>query len=388
MADDEKTGAGPDTNETPREGIQGTPPASGGVPSPSDAAAQPDLQSDIAKILEGVKLPERRGAESPAPEAKKYDTAFGEETEHIARPETPPAPAASDDEHVAAVHTLKQDLQGIVRDQKISLVRAAALEQERPRPEPIEAPVPKKRSGHGLVIILSALVLLFLGGSAIAGVYFISQQSAQTNRPVASSSIVFAETTQPFELTAQPPQAIRQSLAQMRNSVGSTLGSITRIDPVIPSANPTPGVPEQEASLRQFLTAIGASPPEELLRALSDQFFLGIHTVDKNAPVLVIPVTSYDHAFKAMLDWEPTMNADLAPLFTPVPSLTTGADGIPTTRQFSDLVMRNYDVRALKDDAGDVELYYSFPTRDILIIAESPYSFPEVLSRLQAQRRL
>ncbi len=50
--------------------------------------------------------------------------------------------------------------------------------------------------------------------------------------------------------------------------------------------------------------------------------------------------------------------------------------------------MRNYDVRALKDDAGQIQLYYSFPTRDILIIAESPYSFGEILSRLRADRRL
>jgi len=50
--------------------------------------------------------------------------------------------------------------------------------------------------------------------------------------------------------------------------------------------------------------------------------------------------------------------------------------------------MRNYDARALKDDAGQIQLYYSFPTRNILIIAESPYTFAEVLSRLQAERRL
>ena len=50
--------------------------------------------------------------------------------------------------------------------------------------------------------------------------------------------------------------------------------------------------------------------------------------------------------------------------------------------------MGNYDVRALKDDAGEVQLYYSFPTQNILIIAGSPYSFPEILSRLQASRQL
>jgi hypothetical protein len=50
--------------------------------------------------------------------------------------------------------------------------------------------------------------------------------------------------------------------------------------------------------------------------------------------------------------------------------------------------MLNYDVRELKDDSGNVVLYYSFPTPNILVIAESPHSFTEVLSRLQAQREL
>lgn len=65
-----------------------------------------------------------------------------------------------------------------------------------------------------------------------------------------------------------------------------------------------------------------------------------------------------------------------------------GPDGIQVQRPFSDLVMRNYDVRALKDNDGVIQLYYSFPTRDLLVIAESPYTFTEILSRLQAGRRL
>ena len=89
-----------------------------------------------------------------------------------------------------------------------------------------------------------------------------------------------------------------------------------------------------------------------------------------------------------MLEWEDMINADLIPAFTSVPDTEAGADGLIKKRQFEDVVMRNYDVRALKDDAGTIQLYYSFPTRNILIIAESPYSFAEVLSRLRAERKL
>ena len=89
-----------------------------------------------------------------------------------------------------------------------------------------------------------------------------------------------------------------------------------------------------------------------------------------------------------MLEWEDVMSSDLTPIFTPVPGTRLGGGGLIEKRQFEDLVMRNYDVRALTDDAGTIQLYYSFPTRNILIIAESPYSFAEILSRLRAERKL
>ena len=82
------------------------------------------------------------------------------------------------------------------------------------------------------------------------------------------------------------------------------------------------------------------------------------------------------------------MNTALAPFFTPVPTQKMGPDGLPIARIFSDMVMRNYDVRALQDDSGTIELYYSFPNPNLLIIAESPATFTEVLSRLQANRKL
>ena len=145
---------------------------------------------------------------------------------------------------------------------------------------------------------------------------------------------------------------------------------------------------QKPATLTEFFAAIGATAPESLMRALGEEFFFGIHTVDKNAPILVIQVESYDRAFDGMLTWESSMNGDLSPIFAAVPRLVMGTDGIQVERTFTDLVMRNYDVRALKDDAGVIQLFYSFPTRDLLVIAESPYTFTEILSRLQAGRRL
>jgi len=355
------------------------------------------MQQDIAKILHDVKLPEHRDfrASGEAPKAQGIPLtsaldALDRPIESAPAPEAPAAPAAQAPSEpqspVAPLHTLKQDLQHIVQDQHISYVHAVALETDKHpdlvREQMIEAP----RRSYATGIIVTVCILLFVGVAALGGVFLAQAVNKAPIPQQTDTSLVFAEQSVALPFVPGSGTNLKGTLAQVRAASHASLGSITQITPAVASSsNATTGIP---ATLSQFLTAMGAHPPDELLRALSDQFFLGLHTVDSNAPFFVIPVTDYDHAFSGMLAWEPNMNADLAPFFTPVPQFVTGSDGLPAARTFSDEVMRNYDVRALKDDSGQIVLYYSFPTRDILIIAESPYTFPEVLTRLQAQRRL
>lgn len=393
-----------------------------------------DLKTDISQILNDVKLPERASREAIGSsagkekgyEVKQFDTILGAQPAATSEPApatpkpanaTPaaqtsapqeesmprttvmptqaasPAPAPQQkegDDVLTPVRTLKDDLQHVVRDQKISLVSAVSLEEaRRHRPgagEAAKLPQERQKPRRLFFMLFSAIVLVVLGAAALFGVSL--SQSARTAAPEASSpSLIFAEATSDFDISNQAPLTLKQLLAQLRTSSIASLGSITRIVPTI-SVGPADATPPRPATFTEFMHAIGANPPDELLRALSSDFFFGIHTVDKNAPVLIVPVASYQRAFAGMLAWEGSMNAELSPIFASVPPQKQDASGILVTRTFEDDIMRNYDVRELKDDAGNVQMYYSFPTQNALIIAESPYSFTEVLSRLQAQRGL
>jgi hypothetical protein len=404
-------------NHTPPDAKNPITGTNAGVPLPVQAAAPAssvpateagDIKNDIAKILQEVKLPERRSGglsqeKKHVIEVKSFDTALSAEARSdlaqkrmdVAAAPQPITPKVNpndpeDDGSVTAVHTFKQDLQHVVRDNKISVIRAASLEQEKMRPGPIESNFPPAPKRSYVGIILFAIILLLLGLTAVFGVLFVMNQRSSALPAQPSTSIVFAEQTVSYPVDGKSPSTVKSELALARSGGSSSLGSITQIVPTMQSgdldANGNPAV--RPLTLTEFFKAIGANPPADLLRALGDTYFFGIHTVDKNAPVLVIPVTSYDRAFAGMLSWESTINSDLAPIFTQVPMNTVDATGIPAARTFTDEVMRNYDVRELKDDSGVVELYYSFPTRDILVIAESPYTFTEILSRLQAGRKL
>lgn len=368
---DETSSAGAASNETPGE---------------------KGLSTDIAKILQDAKLPLRREntpdvTHKSASEVKDIDALLSQSAPTPPAPQPvsqPPAQVPEEKDVVRSLHTLKHDLQDVVRDQKISVIKAAALEQDKERPAVFATPPHSNRIKN---FIFASFVLLFLGGAALGGVYYVVQDRKTALPQVQDSSLVFAEQTVSLPLGSQSPAQLKGLLSEARAATNASLGSITRIAPVVVTAT-TEGEVQRLATLGEFFSAIDSHPPEELMRAVSSQFFFGLHTVDTNAPLIVVPVTSYDRAFAAMLEWEATLNADLAPIYSRVPDLTIGDAGIPVKRTFEDVVMRNYDVRALKDDSGEVAMYYSFPTRNVLVIAESPYTFTELLSRLQAQKKL
>lgn len=367
---------------------------------PKENLAGPGVGNDIAKILEAVKLPERRppeqvGVSAPSVGAGVVNTVAAPSQRSVGADQVPsmvtPKKAENDTGSIAAVHTLKHDLQNVVRDNKMSLVKAAFLEEDRRAhkegPSP-ETPATKQRTKRTVGIIFAALILLGLGAAALFGVSFVMNQQQSPPQVDTASSILFAEQSIPLPLGTRSSGDLKRTLEAARTVSQRTLGSIIRIVPVITTTLADGTTQNRTATFQEFMLAMGAHPPDDLVRALGNDFFLGVHAVDENAPLIVIPVTSYDRAFSAMLRWEDDLNTDLAPFFTAVPILATDKDGLPVKRTYKDLVMRNYDTRVLKDDAGTVQLYYSFPTPNILVIAESPYSFPEILSRLQAGRKL
>lgn len=353
----------------------------------------------ISRIIQEAKIPERRppsGQAMGSKEPRMIDTALGATIEQPKEQPQTPAPAQapspsgqSDSLPLSPLRTLKNDVQGVIREKKISFVRAVALEQEKrgkaadPRLE-----IARIRSRRTLGTVFTAVLLVVLGGAAFLGVSLVMQERSGPAESTTSDSILFAESSIVLPLGSESPLDLKRLIAQARTKGTGTLGSITRIKPTVSEASADGTTLERLATTEEFLKALGTNPPSDLLRALGSQFFFGLHTVDENAPVFVIPVVSYERAFAGMLSWEDTMNADLAPVFTPVTVQAVGPGGLPVKRRFEDVVMRNYDVRALKDDRGEVQLYYSFPSRSFLVIAESPYSFTEISTRLRAERKL
>ena len=406
------------------------------------------LATNITKILKEVQMPERRDAgnatQNPALQetaltnapyrattqldASKPSTDVPSALEltlaqnKLAIPEEEGIPIMSEERSpVVSLHTMKTDFQQAARQDKISVIRAASMAADKRAarggaPRQTDAPT-KGRFRTALLILTTTILLLALGAAALYAVYYL-----QTAKPAASTQnaigLLFAEQQTLLPIDGQSGASLKQTIQKVMTK-GGVAGTIVQIIPTV--KDDTTGQ-QRHATFGEFLRALGAHPSDEFVRSFSDDFFFGIHFADTPSPVFVVPVTSHDHAFAGMLTWEKTIDTELGGLFVqlspfkaatvatlmasttaPGPAATsTGTSTVPAaptapsptmqdllpSRTFEDLVMRNYDVRVLKDDSGTIVLYYSFPTQNILIISASPYTFPEALSRLQAARKL
>ena len=353
------------------------------------------LHNDIERILKEIKLPERRDFKAGGDAVRRFpDTTpiSARIPTAVSGPTPKTAGQAKKPDNLTTVHTLKDDMQGVARDGKISLVRAVALEVEKKhgqdKNEYVEALAQKKRRHKISVIVFATIIFIILGTLALYGVYTVMRGVDPSKTIQNEPSLLFTESTLPLPVGTLSGIELRRTLAQGRYAIEASLGSITRIVTLI-SATDASGVQSvHSATINEFLKALDAQAPSDLIRAFRGDFFLGIHMADKPVPVLIIPVASYERAFAGMLAWETTLNEGLSPFFTLVPSLSSDSSGLLAKRQFEDAVMQNYDVRILRDDAGATKLLYAFPNRNFLVIAESPYSLTEILSRLRASRQL
>ena len=372
------------------------------TPAPKAGPETVQVGDDIVKILEEVQLPQRV-PEQALPESGR--TIAQQETktpvQEPSAPDSEVAAAATEtpqkpDGTLPTLRTLGGDLKRLVRVDNLSMVRAASLESDRrnqKRKEIAEAPdspLPKRHRRHPNLLIW-VTILLILGGSAVIGAYYyLTNTPAQsgTSATIPPSDLMFAESTVPLATAYTSAATLKHWLAQARSSVTLSLGAITRIVPTTRDTDPeTLKETERIESAAEFLASIEANAPDELTRALGNNFFFGLHSIGENVPITIFTINSYERAFSGMLSWEQTMNQDLSPIYTQLPVVKDAVGAIQGTT-FEDLVIRNYDTRVLRDANGDIKMLYAFPNRSLLIIAESPYSFTEALSRLRAARKL
>lgn len=293
---------------------------------------------------------------------------------------SPTPPPAKPKPNPNSLRTFRTDVQTQVEENNLSLATIAQKEDERRqtlRAQAVRVPTKSSPTALYLGIGTAALVLMGAVGWGIFSLFFAQNEPGTAistqNRPL---SLVFAEKTQEIdvggvknsdELAALTTKAISTSQAE--------LGSILQLFFTLKNQGETAFV-----GAPSFFGAAFANAPENFRRSLGENFMFGAYMGNKPNPFLILETPSYEIARAGLLAWEPFMCQDLAKLFQK-------ADCVgQTDASWTDDMVRNTDVRELRDTNGHMILIYAFIGRNTVIIAQNQSGFIELLTRYHTPR--
>ena len=319
---------------------------------------------------------------------KKQDRAFVELKEQSQANKSEIKPPKQDiifskkNKAVGVMHTYKDDLQGVVRKKKVSMVKIAAMEAEKEKIVEVE----KQEVEKSYTIAIISLVLILLGVLSIGGVYFARVFNDTKQVQIQKiDALFFVENRQRYDITNRTSRDLKIDLLRIRNNSRASLGSIEQILLTKEVVDPaTEKKFNKEITAVEFLDSLGTHTSSEFKRALSDKFFVGLNVIDAYVPVLVLKVEAYGSAFTGMLEWEKNIEADLYPFFNMVFEGEKNATA-SGTNVFTDVVLENHDVRLLRDSKDRIRMVYSFLDRETIVITGSPHTLLEVRDRLRAR---
>lgn len=305
------------------------------------------------------------------------------EKNHLGSFENEPAPGkpAKPFEDVsgglAPLRTYRQDVAGVMRDKKTSLVQMVLQEQkERNKREQEKSPSSRKN----LPLIFLSLLFLF---SAAGMVYYIYSRTNPADRALLdlkTDPLIFVEKNKEISIDGKDEGIIKDELAKLFHGEGMKVDVIEYIFFTETLNTQTPdGMVLQKNLLPadRLLETLGLKMPPMLLRSLRPDFMLGFHSFNKNQPFLILKTDYYDNAFAGMLAWENKIAENLLPVFG-----RTNRVNELSQRKWDDTVIKNKDTRVLRNFDGSIALVYAFKDQRTLIITTNEDTLLEVSRRL------
>lgn len=284
------------------------------------------------------------------------------------------------------LHTFKDDVQDLIKDQKLSMTKIRAIESDSTNNK--MPSLEETTTSHGGILKFAIGGIFSLAVIFGGGIYYVTTLSIPTHTPsTLAYGLFFTEGYESVDITNKVPRAVREALSVVRRRNSFSLGSVIEIVPTVRVRDTDTGesIP-QRISSKDLMKALGAQVPTLFTETLGSLYMVGIQASDENVPFVVLHTTSYDYAFSGMLAWEKTIEEDLAPFISPGAQYTA-----PATTQsknvFTDTVVRNFDLRVLRDETGAIRLLYGFFDRKTIIITTQVETFLAIAERLQVEKQ-
>ncbi len=307
----------------------------------------------------------------------------------------PQTPHATESGELRRLRTYQSDVEEALKKGGVSLSKIALAESEKKRnplpstPLPLpaqpkiisffkELPTTDMPGKNRLPVLLwgGGVVLLF-GISAVLFWIFSDRQAPPpiTEVPAEGQRRVTGEVSlDEHDTRARAMQTIRKAVDE-----SSVPLSELRVLAVKIGGRPITTV--------ELFQKLGFRAPDTLARALGPSPTLGLHGSRGVQPFLLFTVTSFDHAFDAMLRFEETLLDDVGPLFGVNPralsrSATTTEELFANTFLFKDVIIKNKDARAIFDDVGQIVFLYSFLDKETLLLTTNEETLKTLVNKV------
>jgi hypothetical protein len=302
----------------------------------------------------------------------------GDTFEKKLAPEKPKKPFENISEGLAPLRTYRQDVAGVMRDKKTSLVQMVLEEQkERNKREQEKSPTSRKN----LPLIFLSLLFLFSTTGIVYYTFFHINTVDQTLLDLKTAPLIFVEKNTEISIDKKNAAGLRDEIAKLLH------GEDLKVDVIeylfftetlnVETSKGTTILQKNLISSDKLFDALGVKMPPMLLRSLRPDFMLGFHSFNKNQPFLVLKTDYYDNAFAGMLEWENKLAENLLPLF----GKGNRVDEL-SQRKWDDTVIKNKDTRVLRNFDGSIALVYTFKDQRTLVITTNEDTLLEVSRRL------
>lgn len=240
-------------------------------------------------------------------------------------------------------------------------------------------PAPVERSGGGKKIILTLLSIILLSGGIFGGLYFYSKSPlANLKLPDAPTKtgyrgLLASNTQKKVVLGTLVDKRLEEVLAYEKTAAKLEQDQVSEL-------YFTKG-PESQPTLitaEEFINLSTSRSPETVRRSLLTRFMFGFHkTAETIEPYLVLKTEFFQNTFTGMLKWEPDLYTDTKAWLSD--------KQVIDAKTFEDRIIKNKDVRILRDTSGNIAIIYGFLDRETLLITTNEATFLEIVDRFEKQ---
>lgn len=272
---------------------------------------------------------------------------------------------------IKSLRTYQGDVEEAIANNKYTSTTILVAEQKRRVEEPQKVVEVKYSGTRNRVFIYFGGLFFILGVAIVTSVYYIkSSDDVVIERQVKT----FLSPTKEIKiaLASSTEDNIISTIVRERENFKLPINSVLYVNTV------NENVPVDTSKI---LSVLAPSAPSSLVRSFYNKYMLGIYSYDTNEVFLILSVNDYASSYSGMLKWEKDMPKDLAKIFS------VDQDFLTRTYSFSDLSIKNKDLRIIRDDAGKTIMLYSFIDKETLLITKNEKIFGAILARINISKQ-